>query len=291
MGVVQWNPHWECFVKSDECRADAQVKMTNMLALSDFGTAVMFEVEYQPPTSHYMKQTTCGRTPVSMFWDHTKWEATDIETVGCMYRNATDPKQDDRPFIIKSFMNKDAGQAGVEVLMVSAHFPHPTDASAPFDGKFAEELMHAIADSSSQKPNAGIVFAADTNLDFSDSNDDIMRYLGVPGDIVGSTPSHTCCYNDGYQYAPDRVATNMQGHVSLELFLNDPTPAWAKIEGAGFHKPVFTRFSFDSVSAACSDHPVCADLGLAGNCCPTSDNVLLDCCNAAIVQVNGSYVI
>merc|ERR1712113_66957 len=279
------------------CRADAQAKMTNMLALSDFGTAVMFEApEYEPPTSHSMKQTMCGvlyepdvgRDYVSMFWDHTKWEATDIEKVGCMYRNATDPKMDDRPFIIKSFASKDAG---IEVLMVSAHFPHPTDASAPFDGTFAEGLMHAIADSMSQKPSAGIVFAADTNLDFSNSNDDIMHYLGVPGDIAGSTPSHTCCYNDGYQYAPDRVATNMQGNVSLELFLNDPTPAWAKIEGAGFQKPVFTRFSFDTVSAACSDNPVCAGLGLAGNCCPTSDNIFLDCCNAASVQANVSYVI
>jgi hypothetical protein len=31
-------------------------------------------------------------------------------------------------------------------------------------------------------------------------------------------------------------------------------------------------------SAACSAYQVCADLGLVGNCCPTVDNILLDCC-------------
>ena len=36
---------------------------------------------------------------------------------------------------------------------------------------------------------------------------------------------------------------------------------------------------FASVSAQCQDHSECANLSLAGNCCPTVDNWTLDCCN------------
>lgn len=42
-------------------------------------------------------------------------------------------------------------------------------------------------------------------------------------------------------------------------------------------------------SAACSDNPSCAALGLAGDCCPTTTGVRLDCCNT--FQANESVLI
>lgn len=284
VGVLMWNPHWECFVKSDECKSQAQLKMTSMLQEADFATAVMFEApEYAPPRSHSMKETTCGvlfgggRDYVSMFWDNTKWEETDVERTGCMFRNVTDPEQDDRPFIVKSFRGKGNNEGfPTDILMISGHFPHPDDAAAPFDGSFAQELILSIKESMAQMPqNTGVVFAADTNLDFTDSTDDILQYLGVPKQITGSTPAKTCCYNDGYQYAPDRVATNLPSVVGMEKYLHDPTPSWAEIPNAGFHKPVFALFKASTPSDTChvGDTVLCSDgvTACAGNqCCPDS---------------------
>jgi len=246
MGVLLWNPHWECFVKSEDCKEAAEIKWTKMLALADFATAIMFEApDYSPPSSHSRTEKTCGRDPVAMFWDNAKWAETDLEVMGCIV-------EDDRPFIIKSFKRKHAGLTsqpadGAEVLMISAHFPHPANATVPWESMFAEELITRIKESLAEKPHAGVIFAADTNLDFADSSAEIMHHLGVPGDIIGSTPAHTCCYNDGYSYASDRVATNIPGSVDLELFLYDPTPSWAKLEGAGHHKPVLARFNLSEV--------------------------------------------
>lgn len=36
-------------------------------------------------------------------------------------------------------------------------------------------------------------------------------------------------------------------------------------------------------AAACAAHPVCASRGLEGDCCPTADQVTLDCCNVGIL--------
>lgn len=46
-------------------------------------------------------------------------------------------------------------------------------------------------------------------------------------------------------------------------------------------------------SARCSDNTACKNLGLQGNCCPTKDGVLLDCCKAwtRLIASNNSFML
>merc|ERR1712070_1112729 len=65
----------------------------------------------------------------------------------------------------------------------------------------------------------------------------------------------------------------------------------------GFSDSIVNKSSASSPSPGpigpnfeCDNNPPCAALGLAGNCCPTNDGVMLDCCPASTAQGNTTHM-
>mmetsp|Transcript_79303 Transcript_79303/g.246171 ORF Transcript_79303/g.246171 Transcript_79303/m.246171 type:complete len:123 (-) Transcript_79303:97-465(-) len=88
-----------------------------------------------------------------------------------------------------------------------------------------------------------VLLAADLNREASWPSAKVMRRLAVPGadESHSSELLRTCCLNDGFSHAYDRVIANFGASVQSQL-LNDPAPSWAIGE---FHKGIAARLKLE----------------------------------------------
>jgi hypothetical protein len=244
--VLQWNPHWECFVSEnmDTCGNNAFDELSKLLSDNaiDFANVVEINEEsdvYQPPEPWQITTARTGQDSTALVYNSASWTPIGDAITGSVVDDQ------DRAFAVQAFQSTATSE---KVIVVGAHFPHNE-----FD---SSNLADAVAKAMSANDDAlGVVFAADTNTEVTKSTasilKDAMPSLSVDDDVASSELVVTCCHDHGYDYHTyDRVAATFATSVRTEL-LFDPEPSWADIESpegrAGeFHKAVLATFAVSS---------------------------------------------
>lgn len=218
INLLQWNTHYECFVKNTTncCSKPLIAYLNKMLPRVDFANISMFEkTGYTPPDGYTTidqfsntPEYECGQDITTLIYNSKKWKAVSAPIYGCLVDK-------DRAFIIQRFENI---ITGYKVVIIGAHFSHPAQGqSYPSDstGKLADTLK---ANSISDK-NDHIILLADTNDSFPDkpTPDDVIMKAIVGGSptkpIVGSGANQTCCCSDSpnptaFPFKTDRIISN-----------------------------------------------------------------------------------
>eukprot|EP00927_Polykrikos_kofoidii_P069231 TRINITY_DN6460_c0_g1_i1.p1 TRINITY_DN6460_c0_g1~~TRINITY_DN6460_c0_g1_i1.p1 ORF type:complete len:270 (+),score=36.47 TRINITY_DN6460_c0_g1_i1:56-865(+) len=232
LNILQWNIHWECFIKSPGvCGPAAEVELTRLLTTNEIDIASVIELDdpnYVPPAGYAKKQSTmCGQDIVTILWKTDRLSFAGSATTVCM-----DPTPD-RPALIMSF----SSAYGEALTVVGAHYPHPGYQSRQ---KIADttSLRNALA---SIRPVGKVLLVADTNV-FGATNKEIFQDLGINSVIAGSDERfHTCCVHDGFYFLFDRIIANF-GTMTSRMAWTD-TPAWAtaaplSYAASSMHRPL-----------------------------------------------------
>ncbi|CAK0834750.1 unnamed protein product, partial [Prorocentrum cordatum] len=175
---------------------------------------------------HPVLTYSCGSRCTSLVFQASRWKASDGHGAfasGCMDHH-------DRPFIVQQFDDISASGGGRRIIVVAAHYPHSKD---------RRKLRDALASVAEATGVQGTILIADTNEDFSVSNDKVMRDINAPGNLWVSTDLHnTCCWNNGVNsFAQgntyDRIIANFGRMASTTVL---PLPVWGRT--GEFHRAV-----------------------------------------------------
>lgn len=229
IGLLQWNPHWQCFVKSQACNSGARAALDTLLGGGDldFANIVELPLNYTRPNGWDAVHSKCGLDITQLMYDSRKWLPEGDAVKGCLQA-----KPPDRPFVIQQFSSAAPTRSGfgTKVVVVGAHYPHPP----PDVRQLATDLGKVMQDTMVSQ----VIFLADTNELRSRTAADIFSDIGVAADKLASTSlERTCCYNSDFpeQYTFDRIIANFGWFSSTEVLFGD-MPSWARV--GEFHKAV-----------------------------------------------------
>eukprot|EP00931_Biecheleriopsis_adriatica_P056795 TRINITY_DN33680_c0_g1_i1.p1 TRINITY_DN33680_c0_g1~~TRINITY_DN33680_c0_g1_i1.p1 ORF type:complete len:526 (+),score=92.74 TRINITY_DN33680_c0_g1_i1:61-1578(+) len=223
ISTLQWNPHWECFVRSgDSCGRIAKQALDGMLnsGFLDFANICMFALEggYQPPQPYAKLETRCGKDYVMMLYDSSDWQPDGDAKHVCSQGN-------DRAGIVQRFIRHDNSTA---VTVAGVHFPHP--GYGDLTG-----LKQAIKSLGGDK----FILMADTNRVYESQKLLCELNPGHCGHAASTQLFNSCCHSDGFQNKGfDRVIANFGTHVQTEQHFSD-----ARWKVGEFHQAVVGTFS------------------------------------------------
>jgi len=228
--LLQWNPHWECVAwNQNECGRYAKESVWAELVSHgiDFANIVELGIaDGDLPAGWRAIRRKCGVDVIELMYFSHRWQVSDDDSAfasGCMDRN-------DRPFIVQQFNDVSASGGGRRIIVVAAHYPH---------SKERGQLRDALASVAEATGVQATILIADTNEDFSVSNDKVMRDINAPGQLRVSTDLHnTCCWNNGvnsfaHGNTYDRIIANFGRMVSTTVL---PLPVWGRT--GEFHRAV-----------------------------------------------------
>ena len=117
LGLLHWNPHWQCFEQSPACSAGATKALTKLLnpATLDFANVIEFETTTFTPPAGWASIgafQSCGHDWDTLFYNTDRWSLVDNAT-GCLTPS--------RSFAAGTFQLKTDPE--VEVVIFGAHFP------------------------------------------------------------------------------------------------------------------------------------------------------------------------
>eukprot|EP00441_Pelagodinium_beii_P004776 CAMPEP_0197703616 /NCGR_PEP_ID=MMETSP1338-20131121/125527_1 /TAXON_ID=43686 ORGANISM="Pelagodinium beii, Strain RCC1491" /NCGR_SAMPLE_ID=MMETSP1338 /ASSEMBLY_ACC=CAM_ASM_000754 /LENGTH=435 /DNA_ID=CAMNT_0043287513 /DNA_START=306 /DNA_END=1610 /DNA_ORIENTATION=- len=218
---LQWNPHWECFVKAaNSCGAAARASLNAILSAGflDFAHIVMFEIEgYQPPEPYVMVKQVCGIDRVMLIYNSAHWTPSGSPHPICLQGN-------DRAGIVHAFHNKH----GLKITVAGAHFPHPGYGNHT-------PIKEAIASLDGSK----LLLLGDTNREYASGkllcelNSNFCKY------VISTELFDSCCNSDGFRHRGfDRVLANFGHNMQTEPHFQNVD--WKVGE---FHKGVVGTFT------------------------------------------------
>lgn len=228
LNLLQWNPHWQCFVKNEKnCKENAEAALESLLAHYDVDFANIVELadnNYSLPVPWVWITKDCGKDRTALIYNSSRWAPGTMEgsgAEGCMEEGR------DRPFVVQQFTAKVPGQLVPQVVVIGAHYPHTAE---------REALKQSLAFVLSATKVPEVILIADTNENSWVSNDNIMKDIGQ-GAVTGTNLERTCCYNDNFYEAHtfDRIIANFDGVMSTTV-LFDTLPYWART--GEFHKGI-----------------------------------------------------
>jgi len=246
LGLIHWNPHWQCFVKSPDCAVAAPKALDALLTPSqDFANVIEMESSsYEPPTGWAAigMDATCGNDWDTLLYNADRWT---------LERNMTGCLVPSRSFAAGIFSLR--SDPSVVLAVVGAHFPQTLNAST----HAYEDATAAVSDQLRTLWDGGrTVFMADTNTEgpvaaaAQPSHHGVNRTNGQLLADIGLWPSSPpikeppaaplylgCCYSDNFSWQGDRIVANF-GTVRSSRVLFDPVPDWAAFEDSEFHKGV-----------------------------------------------------
>jgi len=207
--ALQYNVHWECFVKNkDDCcqniindfiettLSENKVDFANIIMLEN-NKVVSYGKKYTILNQFHNNPQMCSRDITTMIYNNTKWIPIGKTIYGCLVPG----DKPDRSYIVQKFQSKST--KNFDVLVIGAHFSHDKDQSL--------SVLKDII--SKNKWNTGnILLIADTNIDVKDVQEDkniyIMDNLGLKLK-VGSKYDKTCCYDEkGIVFTYDSILGN-----------------------------------------------------------------------------------
>jgi len=238
--ALQWNPHWECFEQSAECKSRVVEALPGRLANgTDFANVVELEADgVALPEGWENITSACRRDVTVLFFNAARWRRASIAGAGergCMV-------PDDRPYVVQLFEHR---TEDLKLVVVGAHFPHRQLGSAL--GEAIQRVVNStgvdatllIADTNINRPSAWPLCPASLCA----SSADLMKALGVAraAEVLATDLLKTCCLNPPYGFAFefDRVIANFGTAMTTELH-DDPAPGWAV---GAFHKGVTARLT------------------------------------------------
>lgn len=245
LGLLHWNPHWECFVTNPDCTAAATAALDQLLSTpgTDFANIVEFEVSnYSPPAPWKAigAYQSCGHDWATLFYNTNLWDVVTTD-VGCVY--------DSRSYAAASFKSK--AEPDFSVVIVGAHYPQTLNASTHAYVDANDKLKSVFAKLAVAGGHA--IFLADTNTESPEAaalkpdhhgvNRTQLQLATDLGIWSGTTEPpaaplyYGCCYSDGFDWQGDRVIANF-GTVVESHILFDPAPSWANMSAtpSEFHK-------------------------------------------------------
>eukprot|EP00405_Crypthecodinium_cohnii_P008511 CAMPEP_0206437444 /NCGR_PEP_ID=MMETSP0324_2-20121206/11045_1 /ASSEMBLY_ACC=CAM_ASM_000836 /TAXON_ID=2866 /ORGANISM="Crypthecodinium cohnii, Strain Seligo" /LENGTH=436 /DNA_ID=CAMNT_0053904727 /DNA_START=22 /DNA_END=1332 /DNA_ORIENTATION=- len=270
LSLLQWNPHWQCFVWNQDDCANRVVALANeYLEKYDVDFANFIELEskdWRPREGWMSVESTrdCSNDITEIVYNTARWTvSTDPahKATGCLEGN-------DRPFVLQVFYPRkgswvDVGINGV--IVVGAHFPHPgrRDKRHPFS--FTKHISDVLEVLTASTGIQQVVLIADTNCDNKRMNTLIAEELKFPGQkVIGTSLQHTCCADSKYasRMTFDRIIANFgaaeSGDMETQLPMEDP-PAWTRQVHGGrvgaFHKPILALLPFDHTAGVGSPVP------------------------------------
>ena len=254
IGLLHWNPHWQCFEKNPTCAGNATKVLSALFSEPppsnpvDFAHVIEFEdAGYKPPAgwSSIAPYQSCGSDWDTLFYSTNRWTLLN-SSAGCLTPS--------RSFSAGRF--RSVGDPGLVVTVFGAHFPQTLNAST-----------HAYADATASvrahlaalhwTPGSPLVFMADTNTEgpaaaaaggpthrgVNRTNGQLFADIGAwpaakaQQDPPGAPLFKSCCYSDGFSWEGDRVLSNF-GYAGWSTRLFEPTPAWAAFPLSEFHRGV-----------------------------------------------------
>jgi len=276
INVLQWNPHWQCFVWDEQdCKGEAERQANEWLAALDLDFANLIEFadpNFTVPSGWTALTAHCDHDLVSLVYNDRRWRADPSPAAradGCLVAsfNGSAP---DRPFVVQRFERLGSNEStavsnatvangtnvtnvtGVvnvpsSVIVIGAHFPHPVTVAGDLpDEQFAilRVPLQAMMNSTGTRD---VILIADTNLAANIPSTSIATSIGMPGtDIVSTSLERTCCFDVDFRFTPeftfDRVIANFGVDMMTKVLIEEPIPAWAQqVKGSSkgaFHKPV-----------------------------------------------------
>lgn len=220
ISALQWNPHWECFVRTPKtCGQGATRALNGMLRARflDFANLVMWaDDKYRPPAPYSMLKAKCGRDVVVLLYDHARWRPSGKHKVLCL-------QGQDRPSIVQVFTKTSVPFLGLSVMVIGAHLPHPQHGDLG-------TLQSTIASWGGK-----VMFMGDTNRISSGKTLWCELSPKSCSRVVGSKLHNTCCKNTNFLYKGfDRILANfgksMQSKTTFESV--------AKLSAGEFHTGV-----------------------------------------------------
>lgn len=262
ISLLQWNIHYECFVKNTtDCCSKPLVKyLDKVLPTVDFANLSMFEkTGYTPPPGYITIDQfsdkpafECGYDITTLIYNSKRWEAVGKPIYGCLITK-------DRAYIIQKFKEKSAGSEPVYVI--GSHWSHPAQGqSYPSDSTaaLAKALLHHDISSKDR-----IILLADTNDSFphKPTPDSVLMNAILGGkvkNVQGTGPRLTCCCSDPPQgnrpfpFKTDRIISNFGrgGNVKIpdltDIFGSiaqcpPKNPLLGSCVFGEMHKPVFWK--------------------------------------------------
>ena len=239
IGLIHWNPHWECFVKNPNCTQNAIDNLDKLLGTpgNDFANIIMFEVSnYTPPFGWKgigSAGESCGRDWDSLFYNADLWDVL-VTDVGCTYETIRSY------YAAGSFKSK--VDPGLSVVVVGAHYPQTwnasnnayVDANAKLKSVFANLIVTGgplaiiLADTNTESPE-GAAVGGPTHHGLNKTQKQLATDLGI-WEKKGEPPApplyYGCCFSDGFQWQGDRIVSNFGKFVNSQI-LFDPAPWWA----------------------------------------------------------------
>ena len=91
ISFAHWNPHWQCFVNSPSCAANATAALSSLLSATGLDFANIVELEaasYTPPLgwAAIASVQSCGNDWDTLFYNTERWTRL-VERSGCMFYN------------------------------------------------------------------------------------------------------------------------------------------------------------------------------------------------------------
>lgn len=255
--ILQWNPHWQCFVwNQHDCRKEAISELTRMLESMDvdFANIIEFDDAHSLPVPSAWRslQAECGPDRVALLYNQRRWRPSSTDgtlQVGCMdYR--------DRPFIVQAFeavpLSNGSGAGSrrprlPRVIVIGAHFPHSDGPGTMLEGSQVQGLRDALASVIVKAETTKVVLVADTNEHYTTSSLAISQYLAFPtGPVLSTSLEQTCCFDNGFPKRDtfDRIIANFGHSMETDVLIEEPLPLWARqvspssSKKAAFHKPI-----------------------------------------------------
>jgi len=254
MGLIQWNPHWECFVSNPNCTEMAISHLDMLLSSSgnDFANIIEFEVHnYTPPNGWRAigaNEETCGLDWDTLFYNAELWENI-MSDFGCTYEERSYAAGSFRSMVVPNFT----------VTVVGAHYPRVLnnpeayveansklrsvfeklvigDANSNGDaedgnGPIVQQRSVLLADTNAED-DKGAILGGPTHQGFNISQWQLATDLGIwrSNNITVGPPAaplyYTCCYSDNYEWQDSRIVANF-GQIVESKLLFDPAPWWA----------------------------------------------------------------
>ena len=231
--TLQWNPHWQCWAKGNECCANIANKYLQALVSPqgpgfDFANLIMAEdtngLNIGPSYVVLNKfgatsppPKTCGRDITSLVYNSDNWTSESDLYSWCLDQSKN---PQDRSALAMVFSSKK--NPSVRVLVVGAHFSHEP----------AKSLVN-LATGIKTFPQLPVILLADTNADNGQIDPNKSRNASLQAALESTIGSKwiftdaipSCCYQDGtppdykqpiQNHTYDVVGTNINGAITME---------------------------------------------------------------------------
>lgn len=263
-----WNPHWQCFDRTNPscvstgCSSNALSALDSLLRTGsyDFGHVIELEESSWAVPHTYdaigLGNASCGDDWDTLFYDRNKWKLRRSK-VGCVVPH--------RSFAIGEFeyiSNSDhdgvsTDETSIEtrqevVTVLGVHFPQTINAST---GAY-DDTIASLRNILKTFDTSFVLFMADTNTEspaaasaggpshhgVNRTNREMFIDLGLWSPNASDDPPsaplfRSCCENDDFQWQGDRIIAS-SGRLIASNVLFDDVPAWAECDDSEFHKGV-----------------------------------------------------